>query len=141
MKKKILILNGPNLNLLGKRNPDVYGNKDFDSFYLELKSAFDSEIELHFNQSNHEGVLIDEIHKYGFSFDGIVINAGGFTHTSVAIRDAIESVTTPVIEVHISNIYSREVFRQTSLISAVCIGQVSGFGLKSYQLALSYFLL
>ena len=139
MKKKILILNGPNLNLLGVRNPKVYGYTSFEDYFKVLEDKFDSEFELIYKQSNHEGVLIDWIHEYGFSTDGIILNAGGFTHTSVSIRDAIESVSTEVIEVHISNVHARESFRHKSLISPVCIGQVCGLGLKSYEIALRYF--
>jgi len=140
MKKKILILNGPNLNLLGVRNPSVYGDTSFESFLETIKEKYESSLSLSYLQSNSEGQLIDFIHKYGFELDGIILNAGGYTHTSVAIRDAIEAVNTSVIEVHISNIYAREEFRHKSLISAVCIGQVSGLGLKSYELALQYFM-
>lgn len=140
MKKKILILNGPNLNLLGVRNPSVYGDTSFESFLETIKEKYESSLSLSYLQSNSEGQLIDFIHKYGFELDGIILNAGGYTHTSVAIRDAIEAVNTSVIEVHISNIYAREEFRHKSLISAVCIGQVSGLGLKSYELALQYFI-
>lgn len=140
MKKKVLILNGPNLNLLGIRNPEVYGYQSFIDFYNGLKEKYGLEVDLDYKQSNHEGDLIDWLHEYGFNWDGIVLNAGGFTHTSVAIRDAIESIKVDVVEVHISNIHSRETFRQTSLISAVCKGQISGFGLKSYELALQYYI-
>jgi len=139
MKKKILILNGPNLNLLGIRNPDIYGSKTFKAYLEVLKDKYCSHFEFVYKQSNHEGEIIDWLHEYGFTYDGIILNAGGYTHTSVAIRDAIESITTEVIEVHISNIHAREVFRKTSLISEVCKGQISGFGLTSYELALSYF--
>jgi len=140
MKKNILILNGPNLNLLGIRNPEVYGNQSFVDFYNGLKEKYSLEFNLDYKQSNHEGDLIDWLHEYGFNLDGIVLNAGGYTHTSVALRDAIESIKVDVVEVHISNIHSRETFRQTSLISAVCKGQISGFGLKSYELALQYYI-
>jgi len=137
--KKIIIVNGPNLNLLGTREKSVYGNQDFDSFLDKLKIDFKN-IEISYFQSNIEGELINKIQEVGFSFDGIVLNAGGYTHTSIAIRDAISSINTPVIEVHISNIFAREEFRHTSLISPVCIGSISGFGLKSYELALQSFL-
>lgn len=140
MKKNILILNGPNLNLLGIRSPEVYGNQSFVDFYNGLKEKYSLEFNLDYKQSNHEGDLIDWLHEYGFNLDGIVLNAGGYTHTSVALRDAIESIKVDVVEVHISNIHSRETFRQTSLISAVCKGQISGFGLKSYELALQYYI-
>lgn len=132
--KKILILNGPNINLIGKREPNIYGNESFDSYFKHLEKSY-SEIIFTVKQSNHEGEIIDFIHEYGFDYDGIIINAGGYTHTSIAIRDAISAVTTPVIEVHISNIYSREEFRHNSLISGVCKGTICGFGLKSYKLA------
>ena len=136
--KRILILNGPNLNLIGKRNPEVYGTETFEEYYVQLTSEFKGE-ELVYFQSNVEGELINEIQE--FDGEGIILNAGGFTHSSVAIRDAIEAVKTPVIEVHISNITAREEFRHTSLISPVCEGCVFGFGLVSYRLALGYFLL
>jgi len=139
MKKKILILNGPNLNLLGVRNPDVYGYQTFNEFYEVLKETYQEEFELAYKQSNHEGELIDWLHEFGFDYDGILLNAGGYTHSSVAIRDAIEAITVETVEVHISNIHAREPFRQTSLISGVCVGQISGFGLSSYELALHYF--
>lgn len=138
MKKKVLIINGPNLNLLGIRNPDVYGYTSFETYFESLKETYESKFDLDYKQSNSEGDLINWIHNYGFDWDGIILNAGGYTHTSVAIRDAIESVTTRVIEVHISNVYARESFRHKSLISPVCIGQISGFGLKGYELALQY---
>ena len=134
--KRILILNGPNLNLLGKREPEIYGDKSFEDYYVDLKLVY-PDFDLHYFQSNHEGNLIDQIHDS--KWDGIVFNAGGFTHTSVALRDAISAVNTPVVEVHISNITTRESFRHESLISPVCVGCVFGFGLKSYQLALNYF--
>jgi 3-dehydroquinate dehydratase-2 len=138
--KKIIIINGPNLNLLGKREPDVYGDITFEEFYEDLKDIYSGEVQLSYYQSNIEGELIDKIQEVGFSYDGILLNAGGYTHTSVAIRDAIAAIKTPVIEVHISNIYAREEFRQQSLISAVCRGIISGFGLESYVLALDSFL-
>lgn len=134
--KKILILNGPNLNLLGKRETNIYGTESFEDFFKDLKLIYSSDIQLSYFQSNIEGELVDKIQEVGFKFDGIILNAGGYTHTSVAIRDAINAVTTPVIEVHISNIYAREEFRQESLLSAVCKGIVAGFGLDSYVLAL-----
>lgn len=135
--KRILILNGPNLNLLGKREPETYGSKSFEEYFVELKAAY-PDLELHYFQSNLEGELITQIHDA--QWDGVLINAGGYTHTSVAIRDAISGVETPVVEVHISNVTAREVFRHDSLIAPVCIGCVFGFGLKSYNLALNYFL-
>jgi len=135
---KILIINGPNLNLLGKREPEVYGSTTFEEYFEELKSKFGS-LDLEYYQSNVEGELIDKIHEVGFSYDGIVINAGAYTHTSVALRDAIAGVETPVIEVHISNTHQREEFRHHSYISPVCKGVILGFGLDSYRLALESF--
>ena len=136
---KIQIINGPNLNLLGKREPDVYGNTSFEEYLESLKKLF-PEVEIHYYQSNVEGELINKIHEVGFSFDAILLNAGGYTHTSVAISDAIAGVTTPVLEVHISNIYKREEFRHKSIISKSCIGMISGLGLKGYELGIRYFL-
>lgn len=132
---KIQIINGPNLNLLGVREPGVYGDSSFNNYFDELKSVY-SAIELEYFQSNVEGEIINKIHEAGFDYDGIVLNAGGYTHTSVAIRDAIKAVTAPVIEVHISNVYSREEFRHHSMIAAVCAGVITGFGLYSYNLAI-----
>lgn len=131
---KISIINGPNLNLLGKREPEKYGSRSFDDYLVSLKSKY-PDIIFDFFQSNVEGELINEIQERGFSRDGIILNAGGYTHTSVAIADAIASVRTPVIEVHITNIAAREDFRQTSLIARSCAGSISGFGLDSYRLA------
>ena len=135
---KILILNGPNLNLLGKREPDVYGNTSFDAYFSQLQQRFEN-CGLSYFQSNHEGAIIDKIHEVGFSYDGIVLNAGAYTHTSIAIHDAIKAVTTPVIEVHISNIHTREEFRHKSVIAAACKGSIVGLGLTSYDLGISYF--
>ena len=134
--KKIIIINGPNLNLLGKREPTIYGNQSFDQFLVKLKSAFD-QFEIEYFQSNVEGELINKLQEVGFSFDGIVFNAGGYTHTSVAIADAVAAIETPVIEVHISNVYSREEYRHQSLMAKNCKGVIAGFGLESYRLALS----
>lgn len=131
---KIVIINGPNLNLLGKREPEKYGNQSFDDYLTVLKTKY-PEIEFEYFQSNVEGELINEIQKKGFSSDGIILNAGGYTHTSVAIADAIASIKTPVIEVHITNIAAREEFRHISLIARSCNGSISGFGLDSYRLA------
>ena len=139
-KKKIIIINGPNLNLLGKREPDIYGSLSFEEFFAEIKDVYGAEIDLSSFQSNVEGELIDKIQEVGFSYHGIILNAGGYTHTSVALRDAVAAVKTPVIEVHISNPYSREEFRHTSLISGVAKGIIAGFGLESYVLALDSFL-
>lgn len=136
---KILILNGPNLNLLGKREPEIYGSTSFEEYFETLKTKF-QDLDLHYFQSNIEGEIIDKIHETGFDFDAILINAGGYTHTSVAISDAIAGVTTPVLEVHISNIYKREEFRHKSIISKECVGMISGLGLKGYELGIQYFL-
>lgn len=131
---KILVLNGPNLNLLGTREPTVYGNSTFADYYKKLTAMYPN-VEFGYYQSNIEGELIDKIHEVGFSFDGIVLNAGAYTHTSIALLDAIKAVTTPVIEVHISNVHKREEFRHKSMISAGCRGVICGFGLDSYRLA------
>jgi 3-dehydroquinate dehydratase-2 len=132
--KRIQIINGPNLNLLGKREPGVYGNQSFEQYFEILKATY-PQAELLYFQSNHEGAIIDKIHETGFDFDGIVLNAGAYTHTSVAIADAIRSVTTPVIEVHISNVFKREAFRHHSYLSEACRGCIVGFGMDSYRLA------
>jgi 3-dehydroquinate dehydratase-2 len=132
---QIIIINGPNLNLLGKREPEKYGHSSFEEFLLVLKKRF-PDIIFEYFQSNIEGEIIDEIHKRGFLSDGIILNAGGYTHTSVAIADAIASVTTAVVEVHITNIAAREEFRHVSLIGRNCAGSISGFGLDSYRLAI-----
>lgn len=136
---KIQIINGPNLNLLGKREPEVYGSTSFEAYLEELKNQF-PEVEIHYFQSNVEGELINKIHEIGFLFDAILLNAGGYTHTSVAISDAISGVSTPTLEVHISNIYKREEFRHKSIISKSCVGMISGLGLKGYALGIQYFL-
>jgi|TARA_B100000902_G_scaffold22770_1_gene27520 3-dehydroquinate dehydratase-2 len=136
---KLIIINGPNLNLLGIREKKIYGETSFDSYYKTLLKKFEGLINLEYYQSNHEGELIEKIQEVGFSYDGIIINAGGFTHTSVALRDAISSVTTPAIEVHISNILSREEFRKKSYLSDVCKGIISGLGLMGYEAAIKYF--
>jgi 3-dehydroquinate dehydratase-2 len=138
--KKIIIINGPNLNLLGKREPDIYGDMTFEDFFTDVKDVYSDEVQLQYYQSNVEGELINKIQEVGFSYHGILLNAGGYTHTSVALRDTIAAIKTPVVEVHISNIFAREEFRQISLISAVCKGVISGFGLESYVLALDSFL-
>ena len=132
---KILLINGPNLNLLGVREKSIYGNQSFNDYFLILKQKF-VELELEYFQSNVEGEIINKIHECGFSFDGIVFNAGAYTHTSVAIRDAISGVKTPVVEVHISNILTRESFRHESMIGPVCVGSIMGFGLDSYRLGI-----
>lgn len=136
---KFLILNGPNLNLLGTRETSIYGNQDFNSFFEELKSNF-PQFQLDYFQSNIEGEIINKLHEVGFSFDGIVLNAGAYTHTSVAIGDAVKAITTPVVEVHISNTFSRETFRHQSYISPNAKGVIIGFGLESYALALKSFI-
>ena len=136
---KLLIINGPNLNLLGIREKSVYGNTSFNDYFKELKNIFKN-IELSHYQSNIEGEIINKLHEFGFSFNGIIINAGAYTHTSLAIADAIKGINTPVVEVHISNIFNREEIRHTSLIAPNCIGSVSGFGLKSYELGIRSFL-
>lgn len=133
--KRIQIINGPNLNLLGKREPTVYGNQTFEAYLVELKAQF-PEVKLDYFQSNSEGLLIDKIHETGFSYDGIVLNAGAYTHTSIAIADAIRSITTPVVEVHISNVYKRESYRHHSFLSEACKGCIVGFGMDSYHLAI-----
>ncbi|CAM4177380.1 type II 3-dehydroquinate dehydratase [Flavobacterium antarcticum] len=135
----IIIINGPNLNLLGKREPEVYGSHSFESYFDTLRQKYIS-INLHYFQSNIEGELIDKLHEIGFSYDGVVLNAGAYTHTSIAIGDAIKAISTPVVEVHISNTFSREEFRHQSFIAPNAKGIVTGFGLKSYELALFSFL-
>ena len=137
MSKKIIIINGPNLNLLGKREPEIYGTLTFEQYFETLKTQF-PDVELFYFQSNHEGDLLDKIHEIGFSFDGIVINAGAYTHTSIAIADALAAVKTPAIEVHISNIHAREAFRHHSFLAAKCVGSIVGLGLKGYALAIEF---
>ncbi len=135
---KILILNGPNLNLLGVREKSIYGNLSFEDYFQKLQARhFD--VSLAYYQSNIEGEIINKLHEVGFEYDGIILNAGGYTHTSVAITDAIAGIKAPVLEVHISNIYAREEFRHNSLISKNCIGMISGLGLKGYEMAVDYF--
>lgn len=136
---QIAIINGPNLNLLGKREPNIYGNQSFEDYLAVLKKKFPS-VSFHYYQSNVEGELINEIQRVGFSFDGIVINPGGYTHTSVALGDAIAAITTPVVEVHISNIFGREDFRKLSHVSGKSIGVISGLGMYGYALAVDYLL-
>lgn len=137
---RIIILNGPNLNLLGKREPEIYGNQDFESYLIELKSIF-PRVEIGYYQSNVEGEIINKLHECGFSYNGILLNAGGYTHTSVSIADAVSAISTPVVEVHISNIYSRkEEIRHTSLLSKNCVGVISGFGLTGYELGIRSFI-
>ena len=137
--KKIQIINGPNLNLLGKREPTVYGNASFEDYLRELRARF-PQCEISYYQSNLEGEIINKIHEVGFEYDGIVLNAGAYTHTSIALHYAIKAVTTPVVEVHISNVHARESFRHVSMISAACRGVILGFGLDSYRLAIESFM-
>lgn len=132
---KIQIINGPNLNLLGLREPDVYGHRGFEDYLQELRSQY-PDVLIEYYQSNHEGDLIDCIHRVGIAYDGIILNAGAYTHTSIALHDAIKAVPAPVIEVHISNVHQREEFRHHSMISAACHGVICGFGLDSYRLAM-----
>ncbi len=134
---KIIIINGPNLNLLGKREPKVYGSQSFEVYFEELKKQFPDH-DLEYFQSNHEGILIDKLHEVGFSYDGIVLNGGAFTHTSIAIADAIGAISTPVVEVHISNVHAREAFRHHSYFSAKCVGCIVGLGMKGYELGIRY---
>ena len=136
---KIQIINGPNLNLLGKREPGIYGSEGFETFFEQLQAKY-PDIELSYYQSNVEGEIINKLHDVGFSFDGIILNAGAYTHTSVAIADAVAGINTPVTEVHISNVYAREEFRHHSMMAKNCKGIISGFGLLSYELALLSFI-
>lgn len=135
-KPKILILNGPNLNLLGSREPDVYGNESFESYFEKLKTGF-PEFHIEYFQSNIEGEIINKLQEVGFLYHGVLLNAGGYTHTSVSISDTIKAIQCPVIEIHISNIFAREDFRHVSMIGANCAGSISGFGLLSYSLGLN----
>ncbi len=135
---KILIINGPNLNLLGKREPGIYGSTSFEAYFDILVNDF-SQLELSYFQSNHEGMLLDKLHEVGFTYDGIVMNAGAYTHTSVALGDTIAAISTPVVEVHISNVHARESFRYHSYLSKYCAGVMVGFGMESYRLAVQYF--
>lgn len=138
MSKKIAIINGPNLNLLGKREPGIYGSTSFEAYFEKLK-ADNPEITFTYFQSNVEGELVNYLHQVGFDYDGILLNAGGYTHTSVAIRDAIAAIKTPVIEIHISNVFAREDFRHHSMIAPKCVGSICGLGLQGYELGLLYF--
>ena len=135
---EILIINGPNLNLLGRREPGIYGNRSFEDFFPELEESF-PKLKLAQFQSNHEGAILDKLHEIGFSHHGIVLNAGGLTHTSVALADAVAAISAPVVEVHLSNLHAREEFRQKSLLGRHCVGSISGFGLESYRLAVQWF--
>ncbi len=132
---KIQIINGPNLNLLGKREPSTYGSTSFEDYLVCLRKKY-PDIEIEYFQSNIEGELIDKIHEVGFSIEGIVLNAGAYTHTSIALQDAIRAVTTPVIEIHISNVYKREEYRHKSMLSSACLGVICGFGMDSYRLGI-----
>lgn len=134
-RMKIQIINGPNINLLGKREPSIYGVRSFEDYLAELKERF-PQVEMDYYQSNVEGEMINKIHEVGFDYDGIVLNAGAYTHTSIALQDAIRAVSAPTIEVHISNVHQREEFRHRSMISCACIGVICGFGLDSYRLAI-----
>lgn len=136
---KIIIINGPNLNLLGKREPEIYGTQTFDDYFKQLTQRFPT-IELIYFQSNSEGMLIDKLHEVGFSYDGIIMNPGGYTHTSIALMDAISGIQTPVVEVHISNIHAREGFRHQSFTARSAKGVIMGLGLKGYDLAIRYFM-
>ena len=136
---KLIIINGPNLNLLGKREPEIYGSETFEAVFKDLQSKF-STIELSYFQSNIEGEIIDKLHEVGFDYDGIILNAAAYTHTSVGIGDAVKGIETPVVEVHISNVHAREDFRHKSYISANAKGVIFGFGIKSYELAIQSFL-
>ena len=136
---QIIIINGPNLNLLGNREPNTYGNTSFQTYLDHLKTVFPA-LDLHYYQSNIEGEIINKLHEVGFTYDGIVLNAGGYTHTSVAISDAIAAIEVPVVEVHISNVHAREDYRHHSLLAKNCKGVVTGFGLKSYEMAIDSFL-
>ncbi len=135
---KLFILNGPNLNLLGKREPAIYGKETFLDYFKKLQEVY-PKISLAYFQSNSEGALIDKLHEVGFQYDGIILNAGAYTHTSIAIADAISAISTPVIEVHISNVHAREPFRHHSYLASVCKGSIIGLGLKGYRLAVEYF--
>lgn len=136
---KLQIINGPNLNLLGKREKSIYGDLSFEPFFSSLQQHY-PQIELEYYQSNSEGAIIDKIHAIGYEYDGIIINAGAYTHTSLAIGDAIAAITTPVVEVHISNVHAREAFRHHSFLAKNCVGVIAGFGLNSYKLAIESFL-
>lgn len=131
---RLQIINGPNINLIGKREPEVYGSRSFEDYFEELKSLY-PDVEMYCYQSNIEGELISKIQEVGFDFDGIILNAGAYTHTSIGIQDAIRAIMTPVVEVHISNVMQREDYRHVSMISPVCVGTIFGFGLDSYRLA------
>lgn len=134
-KKHILVLNGPNLNLLGRREPNIYGNDTMEAVFISLQGRY-PDVDFEYCQSNVEGELINKLHEVGFVYDGIVFNAGAYTHTSVALHDAIKAISAPVVEVHISNVYQREAYRHASLITSACVGVIGGFGMDSYRLAI-----
>lgn len=134
---KIQIINGPNLNLLGKRETSIYGNKSFEEFFATLKTKFPA-VTLDYYQSNVEGEIVNKLHEVGFTYDGVILNAGAYTHTSIAIHDAVGGIKTPTVEVHISNVYAREDFRHKSLITSKCVGMITGFGMEGYLMALHY---
>lgn len=134
---KIIVINGPNLNLLGKREPSIYGNQTFEDYFENLKQEI-SDVELTYFQSNHEGHIIDKLHEVGFDYDGVVMNAGAYTHTSIAIADAIKAIETPVVEVHISNVMEREKFRHHSYLTPVCVGNFTGYGMDGYKMAIDH---
>ncbi|MFN0276565.1 MAG: type II 3-dehydroquinate dehydratase [Chitinophagales bacterium] len=136
---KIIIINGPNLNLLGTREPEIYGSESFEDYFTLLRAKYPT-VDLHYFQSNIEGSIIDKIQETGFLFDGIILNAGGYSHTSISIADAISAVKTPVVEVHISNTFAREEFRHKDVLTAKCKGLIAGLGLRGYSLAIEYFL-
>lgn len=136
---RIQIINGPNINLLGKREPSIYGSESFEDYLVRLRARY-PEVEISYYQSNIEGEMINKIHEVGFNYDGIILNAGAYTHTSIALQDAIRAVTAPVIEVHISNVHQREEFRHKSMISCACKGVICGFGLDSYRLGVEAFI-
>lgn len=136
---KILILNGPNLNLLGKREPEIYGNQTFTEYYERLKTQY-SEIQLEYFQSNHEGALLDKLHEIGYEYDGIVFNAAAYSHTSIALADAIKAISTPVVEVHISDVMKREKFRHQSYLTPVCVKDFAGYGLDGYKMGIDHLL-
>jgi 3-dehydroquinate dehydratase-2 len=139
-RKKILILNGPNLNLLGTREPEIYGHQTFEQYLDILREKFTNQLDIEYFQSNEEGAIINKLHEVGFTYEGILLNAGGYTHTSIAIADAVSSIKTPVIEVHISNVHAREAFRGHSYLSPNCKGVIVGFGLRGYELGLYSFI-
>lgn len=139
-RKKILILNGPNLNLLGTREPEIYGHQTFEQYLDILREKFSNQLDIEYFQSNEEGAIINKLHEVGFTYEGILLNAGGYTHTSIAIADAVSSIKTPVIEVHISNVHAREAFRGHSYLSPNCKGVIVGFGLRGYELGLYSFI-